>query len=74
MAAAYYIRNNRLQSSRLSEVNAELEHKNLELRSEIAERERLNKALQQSEKENRSIIDAVSDIIFETNIEGRFFF
>lgn len=74
IAAAYYIRNNRLQSKRLSEVNAELENKNLELRSEIAERERLNKALEQSEKENRSVIDAVSDIIFETNIEGEILF
>lgn len=74
VAAAYYIRNNRLQSMRLSEVNEELESKNLELRSEISERERLNKALEQSEKENRSIIDAVSDIIFETNIEGEILF
>lgn len=74
IAAAYYLRNNRMQSMRLSEVNTELENKNLELRSEISERERLNNALQQSEKENRSIIDAVSDIIFETNIEGEVLF
>ncbi|MAE50543.1 MAG: PAS domain-containing sensor histidine kinase [Micavibrio sp.] len=74
IAAAYYIRNSRIQSQRLSEMNSELENKNLELRSEITERERLNNALRQSEKENRSIIDAVSDIIFETNIEGEILF
>lgn len=74
ISAAYYIRNNRTQAFRLSSMNMELENKNLELRSEIGERERLNRALRQAEKENRSIIDAVSDIIFETNIEGEILF
>lgn len=72
--ATFYVRSNKLQSVKLSEFNAELEGKNQALQKEISERERLNTVLRQSEKENRAIIDAVSDIIFETNIEGEIMF
>jgi PAS domain S-box-containing protein len=72
--ATFYVQNNRLQSNKLSEMNAELEKKNLALQKEVQERERLNTALRLSEKENRAIIDAVTDIIFETNIEGEIMF
>ncbi len=69
-----YVRNNQKQSLRLAAMNAELEAKNADLSHEIVEREKLNLALRQSEKENRSIIDSVSDIIFETATDGKILF
>lgn len=69
-----FIRNNHRQSLRLSSVNQALEQKNMELQSEVLERERLNKVLAVSEKDNRAIIDSVSDAIFELDIGGNILF
>lgn len=69
-----YVRNNQRQSMRLSLMNRELAHKNYELGQEISERERLHGALEKAERENRAIIDSVSDIIFETDIDGSILF
>ncbi|MBN8521190.1 MAG: PAS domain-containing sensor histidine kinase [Alphaproteobacteria bacterium] len=69
-----YVRNNQKQSYRLALMNRELAHKNYELGQEITERERLHHALEKAEKENRAIIDSVSDIIFETSTEGEILF
>lgn len=69
-----YVRNNQKQSMRLATMNGELEKKNTDLNREIVEREKLNLTLRQSEKENRSIIDSVSDIIFETATDGKILF
>lgn len=69
-----FIRNNNTQSKKLAEINHELEQKNYELESEINERARLNDALAIAEKDNRAIIDSVSDIIFETDVEGTVMF
>lgn len=69
-----YVRNNQSQSQKLSSMNKELAHKNFELNQEITERERLNHVIQQSERENRAIINAVSDIIFEISTDGRILF
>lgn len=74
IVATLYVRNSKSQALKFSDMNDKLENKNSELRNEIAERERLNTVLRQSERENRAIIDAVSDIIFETNIEGEIIF
>lgn len=65
-----FVRNNNRQAKKLSDINCRLEQKNYELQSEISERSRLNKALIKSERDNRAIIDSVSDIIFETDIDG----
>lgn len=69
-----YVRNNQSQSQKLSDMNKELAHKNFELNQEVNERERLNEVIHRSARENRSIINAVSDIIFEVSIDGRLLF
>ena len=69
-----FVRNNDKQAKKLAEINRKLEQKNFELQSEISERSRLNEALALAERDNRAIIDAVSDIIFETDIEGTVMF
>ncbi len=65
-----FVHNNNKQAQKLADINRKLEQKNYELQSEISERSRLNEALVISERDNRAIIDAVSDVIFETDIEG----
>lgn len=69
-----YVRNNQRQSMRLALMNRELAHKNYELGQEISERERLHGALEKAERENRAIIDSVTDIIFETDVDGSLLF
>lgn len=69
-----FIRNNYNQSERLSMMNKTLESKNYELEMEISERERLNEAIVKAERENRSIINSVSDVIFETDTKGSLLF
>ncbi len=69
-----FIRNNNRQAKKLFEMNAKLEQKNYELQSEVGETERLNEALTIAERDNRAIIDAVRDVIFETDIEGNVLF
>jgi PAS domain S-box-containing protein len=69
-----YVRNNQKQSLRLSQMNSELAQKNEKLNAEVFEREKLNQALRKQEKDNRAVIDAVSDIIFETDTDGRILF
>ncbi|MGH1403377.1 MAG: PAS domain-containing sensor histidine kinase [Alphaproteobacteria bacterium] len=69
-----FIRSNNKQSKKLANVNAVLELKNRELEAEITERERLNSALVTAEKDNRAIIDSVSDIIFEADVNGQVLF
>ncbi len=69
-----YVHNNQKQSGALTAMNRKLEQKNFELKTEVDERERLNKALLKEEKENTAIINSVTDIIFETNTEGKILF
>lgn len=74
IAATFYMYHHQAQANTLASMNNELERKNNALRNQISERAKLNEILQQSEKENKAIIDAVSDIIFELNIEGEILF
>lgn len=69
-----YVRNNQKQSQRLAIVNLELGKKNTDLNREVQEREKLNNALMRQEKENRAVINAVSDIIFEMSTDGQILF
>ncbi|HEU4839364.1 MAG TPA: PAS domain S-box protein [Micavibrio sp.] len=74
MIGTMYVRNNQKQSLRLATVNLELGQKNTDLNREVEEREKLNETLRRQEKENRAVIDAVSDIIFETSTDGNILF
>lgn len=74
MVGTLYVRNNQRQSFKLTLMNRELAQKNYELNSEISERERLNQVLRKAEREYKAIIDAVSDIIFETSVKGDIIF
>jgi len=69
-----YLYTHQSQSHHVEEMNQALENKNKELEDEVVKRARLNKALRKSERENRAIVDAVSDIIFETDTSGKFLF
>jgi PAS domain S-box-containing protein len=69
-----YVRNNQRQSLKLAGMNRTLALKNMELNSQVTERERLNQTLRKTERENRAIIDAVSDIIFELDTSGNLLF
>ncbi|MCB1783327.1 MAG: PAS domain-containing sensor histidine kinase [Alphaproteobacteria bacterium] len=69
-----FVRSNQRQSFKVTAMNKTLEQKNYELESEASERERLNQALMKAERDNRAIIDSVSDIIFETDTEGKILF
>lgn len=74
LAGAFYVRSKQEQAKRLSVMNKALAQKNFEMNSEVAERERLNQALRKSERENKAIINSVSDIIFEMSTEGEILF
>ncbi len=74
MIGTLYIRTNYRQSARLSVMNLALSEKNIELKNQIDESNRLFDALQRSEREYRSVIDSVSDIIFETDSNGTLLF
>ncbi|HIL29262.1 MAG TPA: PAS domain-containing sensor histidine kinase [Micavibrio sp.] len=69
-----YVRNNQKKAYQLASMNKALAQKNYELNSEVAERERLNQTLRKAEREYKAIVDAVSDIIFETSVDGNVIF
>ncbi len=58
----------------LEQMYAELEKKNSELGNEVHERERLNHVLRKAERENKAIINAISDVIFEISLSGDILF
>ncbi|GJL85366.1 MAG: hypothetical protein DHS20C02_11410 [Micavibrio sp.] len=74
MVGTMYVHNSQSQSSTLTAMNRQLEQKNLELKTEVGERERLNKVIRRAEKENRAIINSVTDIIFEVSTDGKILF
>ncbi len=74
VSGIFYIRAHNRQSETLARMNMELESKNTELLQQIDQRENLNDALRQSEVDNRALIDSVSDIIFETDTQGKILF
>ncbi len=69
-----YIRSHKQQAYRLRDINKILEGKNVELRNEMLMRENLSAVMKRSESENRSVIDSVSDVIFETDTSGKILF
>lgn len=69
-----YVRNNQRQSQKLARMNRELAQKNLELNSQMNEGARLSQVITQQERDNRAVINSVSDIIFETATNGDILF
>ncbi len=74
LTGTLYLRSHHLQALRFADMNAILAGKNKALEEEIEKREVLNEAVRRSEKENRAVIDSVSDIIFEADDEGKIIF
>lgn len=69
-----FMRRSQHSEETLSNMYMALEQKNAELGSEINERERLNHTLRKAERENKAIINAVSDVIFEISLSGDILF
>ena len=73
-AGGFYHRGARRHSLRVTAANDALRAKNKELQAEGAKREQLDAMLKRSERENKSVIDSVNDIIFETDTCGHILF
>ncbi len=58
------------QDVKIAEMSRHLEGAHSELQSKTSERDKLFHTLRRSERENRAVINAVSDIIFETDENG----
>ncbi|MDY0030115.1 MAG: PAS domain-containing sensor histidine kinase [Pseudobdellovibrionaceae bacterium] len=69
-----FMRTSQGSAETLEKMYEALEQKNAELGSEINERERLNHILRKSERENKAIINAISDVIFEISLGGEILF
>lgn len=69
-----YVYNNHNKATLLADANEALETRNMELAHEAQEKERLNQTLRKSERENRAIINSISDIIFEIDLTGKILF
>ena len=54
------------------ERTAELQRANVALQVEITERKRVEKSLQESEKRFRSLVEAISDMVWEIDLNGRY--
>lgn len=65
--ATFYVRNNQRQSYVLTKVNRTLALKNMEMNAQVTERERLNQILRKTERDSRTIMNAVRDVIFEVD-------
>lgn len=62
------------QDKRIAEMSKNLAGTTTELQSKISERDSLFQALRKSERENRAVINSVSDVIFETDENGKLVF
>lgn len=67
---AVYVYRETRQSVQATQMNSALESKNEALQEEIDKRATLYKDLKKSERENKILIDSISDIIFEVNVKG----
>jgi PAS domain S-box-containing protein len=65
-----FTKHSKENSSALLLINNEIEKRNIELGREVAERERLNHVLRKAERENKAIINSISEVIFEISLSG----
>lgn len=72
--SSLFLYRSKINNKALFSVNRELEKKNLDLGREVSERERLNHSLRKAERENKAIINAISDVIFEISLSGEILF
>jgi PAS domain S-box-containing protein len=73
-AAAIHLRNRQQQALRLTAASRALAEKSSALNTEVTERARLNNVFRKAERENKAVIDSISDIIFEVTGEGEIVF
>ena len=71
LIAAVALRNRQRQAMALTRINQTLAQRNRELNAAMTARQRLDAELDKAERENRAIIDAVSDVIFELAADGK---
>lgn len=69
-----FVKNSKENSEALIRVNNEMEKRNIELGREVNERERLNHVLRKAERENKAIINSISEVIFEISLSGEILF
>lgn len=74
VAVTVFIKNSKENAKTLLRINNEIEKRNIELRREVNERERLNHVLRKAERENKAIINAISEVIFEISLSGEILF
>ena len=74
LTAAFSAERKNRQDIKLEEMSKTLQGAHHELQSSISERDKLFYALRKSERENRALINSVSDIIFETDENGKILF
>lgn len=74
LMAAFFADRKERQDRKIAEMSKTLEGANQELQSRISERDRLFHALRKSERENRALVNSVSDVIFETDESGKLMF
>ncbi len=71
IAFRYYAAKRAFEMEQLNQVLAD---KNIALKTEIKKRERMHSTSRQSEQENKAIINALNEVIFELDIEGKICF
>jgi len=69
-----YVHNNQKKAGEMAGMNQILEYRNKALHREMKTREALNQSLERAERDKRAIINSVSDIIFETDRDGKILF
>lgn len=74
LVSLIFIRRSRAAAQSLALANIALERKNVEMSQGLTERERLNQTLKKSERENRAIMNAISETIFEIALSGEILF
>jgi|AVFP01.1.fsa_nt_gi PAS domain S-box-containing protein len=70
----FFVRLQGQAARRLAQANRSLENKNTQMERALVAREQATEALRKAEEENRSIINSVSDVIFEIDRQGHLLF
>ena len=74
LGIAFALDRKHLQDAKLAELSKTLAGAHSELKTSQSEREKLFQTLRKSERENRAVLNSVSDIIFETDENGKIIF